>query len=33
MDRIDVFLDYLIEDIKSAKRTLILQKLFDQIKK
>ena len=33
MNRIEMYLDYLIEDVTDAKRTLALQKIFNQIKK
>lgn len=33
MNRVDIFIDYLLEDVKYAKRTLALQKVFNQIKK
>ena len=32
MNRPDVFIDYLLDYIRDAKRTLALQKTFDQIK-
>ncbi len=33
MPRIDMLIGYLIDDVNYAKRTLTLQKTFDQIRK
>lgn len=33
MNRIEIYLNYLIDDVNDAKRTLALQKIFNQIKK
>lgn len=32
MNRIELFIDYMLDDVENAKRTLLLQKVFNQIK-